>query len=117
MPSRGYRKGQSDLKVALPCYLRTRLSTGDLNRLKAEATARGLTQAKLARQILAAHLTQQRLAAPQRHGPTDYLLRQLLRIGNNLNQLARQANTGLVTVSADELRQCLDAVNRMARTF
>lgn len=37
-------------------------------------------------------------------------LRELCRTGNNLNQLARQANTGIVPVKAHELRAVLDNV-------
>ena len=39
------------------------------------------------------------------------------RLSSNLNQLARQANAGLVPVNAAEIRACLDIINALARTL
>ncbi len=117
MPRRGYRKGLHDTKMVLPRYVRTRLSDEDFEALKAEASARGATMSALARLILVAHITAQRAELPQRRGTDAALLRQCVRIGNNLNQLTRQANAGLVPVAADELRACIDHINALARTL
>ena len=110
MPRRGYRKGISDRNVPVPCFARCRLTSQEHNALRAEASDRSLTLSKLLRQILIAHLTRQRAELPTRGGPTSDALRELTRIGNNLNQLARQANTGLVTVSASDLNRILAEV-------
>jgi hypothetical protein len=48
---------------------------------------------------------------------TSQALRELSRIGNNLNQLARQANVGLVAVKEDELRRCVSTLNDLARNL
>nr|WP_210163466.1 plasmid mobilization relaxosome protein MobC [Hyphomicrobium nitrativorans] len=85
--------------------------------LSAEASTRGITVSALARLILTAHLKAQRAELPRRRGTDAALLRQFIRIGNNLNQLTRQANAGLVAVSADELHTCLDRINTLARAL
>lgn len=115
MPTRGYRKGQSDTLEPLPRFLRTRLTEGEHRMLKAEAHSRSMTLSKLTRAIVIAHLTEQRAHLAQPHQDAA-LLWELARIGNNLNQLARQANAGLVAVNADELRACLDRLNDLARS-
>lgn len=117
MPRRGYRKGVDDGKEPLPRNVRTRLSDETFAALSAEASARGVTISELARLITTAHLKAQRAELPHRQGTDAALLRQFVRIGNNLNQLARQANAGLVPVGADELRTCLDRINALARTL
>ena len=38
---------------------------------------------------------------------------EVARIGNNLNQLARQANLGLVAVPAEEIERCLTGLNAL----
>lgn len=115
MPRRGYRKGLHDSNEPLPRFVRTRLTTQGFAALAAEAASRGVTVSTLTRLVVSAHLQAQRAELPQRHGENAALLRQLIRIGNNLNQLARQANGGLVPVNADELRTCLDRINMLAR--
>jgi hypothetical protein len=117
MPRRGYRKGVHDAKAPLPRYVRTRLSDETFAALSAEAASRGVTMSALARLIMVAHATAQRAELPYRNGTHAALLRQFIRIGNNLNQLARQANAGLVPVGADDLRACLDRINVLARTL
>lgn len=73
-----------------------------------------MTHSKLARAVIAAHLAKQRVQLPHAQGMRTEALRELARIGNNLNQLARQANVGLVTVPEPELRACLAALNSFA---
>lgn len=114
MPVRGYRKGRSDQKVPLTRFVRTRLSDNEFILLVAEAESRSVGIAGLTRSVLAAHLTGQRAELPHRRGMTSETLRQLSRIGNNLNQLARQANNGMVPITAEELRACLDRLNALA---
>jgi hypothetical protein len=115
MPRRGYRKGLHDSKEPLPRFVRTRLSTQGFAALTAEAESRGVSVSTLTRLVVYAHLQGRRAELPHRQGEDAALLRQLIRIGNNLNQLARQANAGLVPVSVDELRTCLDHINMLAR--
>lgn len=117
MPRRGYRKGLSDSKEPLARFVRTRLSEREFCRLMEEGASRGVTTSKLVRSVVSAHLNGQRMEAAQRWGVTADLVRQLARIGNNLNQLARQANVGLVGVSADELRACTARLNELVRTL
>ncbi|MDQ8699272.1 plasmid mobilization relaxosome protein MobC [Hyphomicrobium sp. LHD-15] len=117
MPTRGYRKGQSDSKEPLPRFVRTRLSDQDYAALNAEAVSRSVKIANLTRAVLAAHLKRQRAELPHPRGLESGLLREFSRIGNNLNQLARQANVGLVAVPADEVRACIDRINALARTM
>lgn len=117
MPRRGYRKGLDDAKEPLPCYVRTRLSEISFAALSSEAASRGITTSALTRAIVVAHLEAQRAELPHRRGTKAALLRQFIRIGNNLNQLARQANAGLIAIDAEELRACLDRINALARTL
>jgi len=113
MPTRGYRKGQSDSNEPLPCFLRTRLSEREHQAMLNEAQLRSMTMSKLARAVLSAHIAAQRVQLPH-PDRTSALLRELIRVGNNLNQLARQANLGMVAVSGDEIRTCLDRLNALA---
>lgn len=115
MPTRGYRKGISDSKVPSPAYVRSRLSTSDSNELIRQANDRSITVSALVRRVLAAHLRQQRAQLPHPAGPKQELLRQLVRIGNNLNQLTRALNAGVAPVSSVEVRACLTAINELAR--
>jgi ATP-dependent Clp protease ATP-binding subunit ClpA len=117
MPTRGYRKGISDTKESKPCFVRTRLTGTEFTRFKQEAASRSLTQSQLARALIAAHLANKRVELPHARGMTSQALRELSRIGNNLNQLARQANVGLVAVKEDELRRCVSTLNDLARNL
>ncbi|WP_423415866.1 MobC family plasmid mobilization relaxosome protein [Hyphomicrobium sp. B1] len=117
MPTKGYRKGLSDHKEPLPRFVRTRLSELEFKQLAAEAVSRSATISSLARAVLIAHGKGQRAELPHARGPSNELIRQLTRVGNNLNQLARQANAGTVAVPADDIRRCLDTINTLARTL
>lgn len=117
MPRRGYRKGLHDANAPLPRYVRTRLPDVAFAALLAESASRGITTSALVRLILVAHITAQRAELPHRRGTDAALLRQFVRVGNNLNQLTRQANAGLVPIRADELHACLDRINALARTL
>ncbi len=115
MPTKGYRKGISDNKEPLPHFVRTRLSEKEFVDLVEEAASRSATISSLARSVLVAHGKGQRAQLPHARGPSSELIRQFTRVGNNLNQLARQANVGLVAVPAEEIRRCLDTINTLAR--
>jgi hypothetical protein len=94
MPSRGYRKGVSDSKVALP---------------------REITVARYLRALVEAHLRGGRTQVPQARANQHALIRQLARVGNNLNQLVRQAHAGIVPVRPEELQVCLANLNALVR--
>ena len=115
MPTRGYRKGISDAKEPLPHHIYTRVSDANYQALNAEAESRAITVSELVRAVLAAHLSGQRAELPQPRGLTNLAIAELCRIGNNLNQLAKQANVGLVAVSEATLLAVLDQVNAAAR--
>ena len=117
MPTRGYRKGQSDRKEPASCFLRTRITTRMFEDLDQEAETRSLTYSRLLYEVLKAHQTGQRLTVPQRRAVPNALLRQLSGALNNLNQLTRQANAGIVPVTATELRQVMATIERLARTY
>lgn len=114
MPRRGYRKGVNDAGIPVVQFVRTRLTAEEYAKLAAAAASRAVTKSKFVRAVLIGHMGSQRVALPNDRSREDRLLQHIARIGNNLNQLARQANAGLVAVSAVEIRQCLDALNRVA---
>jgi hypothetical protein len=113
MPRRGYRKGVSDGKEPLPHFVRTRLSEKDFALFREEARARASGHSDLARAVLVAHVRNQRAELARPRGPAHELIREVARIGNNLNQLARQANLGLVAVPAEEIERCLTGLNAL----
>lgn len=114
MPRLGYRKGIDDKKEPLQKPFPLRLPKSVQDSIKAEAEARSLTMAEFTRKVLAAHAKAERASLPHKKGPTKQALHQLARIGNNLNQLARQANAGYVGVSEKEIRAQLNLVNQVA---
>lgn len=115
MPRRGYRKGITDGRQPLPRQVYARFSDAEYAALKDEAALRGMTVSRLMRVIAGTHLTGRRSALPHPQDDNHALVRELARIGNNLNQLAKQANTGLVTVSEPELLSHLAALNAAVR--
>ncbi|OJU25734.1 MAG: hypothetical protein BGN89_07195, partial [Alphaproteobacteria bacterium 64-6] len=117
MPTRGYRKGLSDRKEPVPCFVRSRITAPMFSALDREAEARNLTYSRLLYEILKAHQTGQRLEAPHARNIPHALMRQLSGALNNLNQLTRQANAGIVPVTPAELRQVMVAIERIARTY
>jgi len=117
MPTRGYRKGISDAKTPLTHFVRTRLTTREYAKLNLERRPRGMTIAKYLRAVLTAQLKQQRCELPHPRGLSYDLLREFSRIGNNLNQLTRQANEQRIGIDPNELRRCLDRLNTLARSL
>lgn len=92
MPRRGYRKGVMDGKVPRPHVIKSRTGTGTYHRLHHEATVRSMTFSALVAAILDAHAAHTRLSLPHPRPIPDADRRQLDRIGNNVNQIAHQAN-------------------------
>lgn len=117
MPTRGYRKGISDRKEPASRSLRTHITARMFAGVDREAEARNLTYSRLLYEILKAHQAGRRLEVPQARAVPNALLRQLSGALNNLNQLTRQVNTGIVPVTAGELRQVTATIERIARAF
>lgn len=115
MPSRGYRKGVSDSKVPKPELLRTRVSQVTRQALEVEAASRCITLSRLIGAILQAHVRKTRMELPQQRGLSSAALRELARIGNNLNQIARQANVMNLSRIEDEALGTLAAVMAAVR--
>jgi len=102
MPAKGHRKSQP-----LNRQVYVRFPDAEYETLKADAAARAMTISKLTRALAIAYYKRQRPKLKQSRGHAAALIRELNRIGNNLNQLARAANTPKVNVPADELREHL----------
>ncbi|WP_072387137.1 plasmid mobilization relaxosome protein MobC [Hyphomicrobium sp. CS1BSMeth3] len=117
MPTRGYRKGVSKPKLTKPRQIYTRVTEDDHIALANEAASRSITASDLTRAILTAHIHAQRVSLPH-FRPNPQLMAALSRIGNNLNQIARQANTEMVPVAAATinraLAEVLEAMDRVA---
>lgn len=118
MPTRGYRKGQTDRKVPVPRSVRTHISEWEFEQLKADADSRAITLSKLVRALIEAHVDEHRLELPHARGPSCAAIRELARIGNNLNQIAHQANLMNLNLIATEARKAIatitDVVRRLA---
>ena len=110
MPAKGYRKGVSDDRTPVDRQIYTRLPADVYAALKGEAQDRAMTASALTRAVLVAYRKRQQTSLPQARGARNEALRELARIGNNLNQLARQANAGLVPIAERELRSVLSSV-------
>lgn len=111
MARRSVRRADKEDRIAKPRFLKARLSEDDHAAMLKMASARGIKVSRLTRTILKAHLKNVPVSLPHPSGITDELVHQLARIGNNLNQLAHQANAGYVAVSAEEIRSCIAFVN------
>lgn len=115
MPRRGYRKGIADTKVPLGRRIHTRLPDTLHADLVADATTRNTDAAKILRQLVRAHYTGHRLELPQPRGANAAALRELARIGNNVNQIAHQANLMNLHLLHADARACLATLNDLAR--
>lgn len=109
MPTKGYRKGSNDDREPLNKHLQTYVSEATYRTFTEQADDRSITDSQLLRRIIKAHLNNERAALPHRN-VNAAAIRELARVGNNLNQLAKQANNALVPLSETELRQTLAAV-------
>lgn len=110
MPRRGYRKGISGSKTPLGKRLHTRLPDEVHTALLRDAASRSTDASKILRALAVAHYTGRRLELPHPRGPSSAALRELARIGNNLNQIAHRANAGRLHLIEAEARRVLAAV-------
>lgn len=110
MPTRGYRKGISDDKEPVPCSVRTHISEIEFNALTTSATEHGVSLSKILRALVQAFLQNERPRIPHARGPSSAALRELCRIGNNLNQIARQANMMHLPLIEERANACLSEV-------
>lgn len=114
MPTRGYRKGISDDHEPLPRQLYTRVTAATFHVLHTEADQRSMTLSRLVRALLEAHVRRRRVELP--HARTNAeALRELCRIGNNLNQLAHEAHLMRLHLLEAEVRECLGELMTIAR--
>ena len=115
MPTRGYRKGVSDGKQPRPHVMKMRASTPTHGKILAESDQRSITISALMAEILDAHVNNRRPELPHPRGTTAEALRELCRQGNNLNQIARQANLMRLHLLEQRTLQVLDTINDTAR--
>lgn len=111
MPSRGYRKGISDHKTAVPRRIHTRLADEIHACLMADAAGRSLPASQIIRAIVSAFYTGRRTELPQHKGPSQATIRELARIGNNLNQIARQAHLMRLHLLEDSANAAIARIN------
>lgn len=115
MPRRGYRKGVSDAKTARPHVIKSRTSTETYQKLHADASSRNLTFSGLVAEVLDSHVTGERLKIPHARGPSKEALRELARLGVNLNQIAYHANVHRLHLLHADARACIARLNDVAR--
>lgn len=112
MPAKGYRKPQ-----LLDRQVYVRYPTMQFQQMQSDAKDRNMRMSDLVRALTTAYYKRQRPELKQARGHAAGALRELNRIGHNINQLTRMANTGMVTVPEAELRQHLarlhDAIARL----
>jgi hypothetical protein len=115
MPTRGYRKGISDTKTAAPKRVHTRLPARTHAALIADSISRHCTASAILRALVVAYYTSSRVDLPQARGPSSAAIRELTRIGNNLNQLTREAHTMRLHLLEQDVRRCLALVAEVVR--
>lgn len=94
--------------------LKVRVTEAEAERLKAEAEEAGISVSELVRKrSLGQEVRQKRKPRKVVHVADPELVRQVARIGNNLNQIARRVN-GLGRIEADAL-QALISIDRQLR--
>lgn len=99
--------------------IKVQYAPSETARLRKEAEARNV---KLAAYIREASLTKQAVAGSRVKGSETLKLSaemamytaHLRRIGNNINQLAKQANSGMVAVTHEEMLAALGDLRQMA---
>ena len=113
MPRRGYRKGLCDDRTPLSRRVHTRLPAHVHAALAAEAAARHQTAAAIIRELVVAHTNGTRPHLLQPHAIPAAVLREIARIGNNLNQIAHQANLMRLHLLEHEARHLLQRLRRV----
>jgi hypothetical protein len=116
MPAKGHKK-----RNAQTCRIGIRCTEKEFRAISKRADACGLTVSEYLRSLAKWHVKEKAVEeAPKvrlaRVGEAQMaklmpLLTELTRNGNNLNQLAKQANTGMVPVTRTELRDVLGRLN------
>lgn len=103
--------------------VRSYMTDGELAAFKALCAAHATTEAQMVRTLVMAAVAGQKPPAPppEKTRQMDDLIHhinalhiQLRKIGTNLNQVARQANTGLVPVSRNEILAVFHSVQQAA---
>jgi hypothetical protein len=79
--------------------------------LLASADSRAMTLSALIAEILDAFAGDRRIELPHAKGPSTAALRELARVGNNVNQIAHQAQLMRLHLLEAEARRCLASVN------
>ena len=124
MPRQGFRKPEP-----LDQRLKVNLTAAEYAAIADRADRAGMTTSAYVRQLIAIDLGQA-ASAPKPRGDrrtlellseVHMLAMQVKRIGVNVNQMARQANTGLVPLTAAEMRvmqsQVANAMERAIALF
>ena len=112
MPPKGSRRPD-----ALTCRKRVSVTPALDDKIGAEARARGMTEAEWMREVLNAAVGS--TPAPRRHPlhktadtlvphEINQLWRQIKKLGTNVNQLAHQANLGMVPIKRVEIEYMLN---------
>lgn len=103
--------------------VRTYMTDDELAAFKALCAAHGSTEAQMVRTLVMSAIIGQKPPPPrpEKSRQTDELIAgintlhvHLRKIGTNLNQIARQANTGLVPVSRNEVLAVFHTVQQAA---
>lgn len=103
--------------------VRSYMTDDELQAFKALCATHGTTEAQMLRSLVMAAVAGQKPPAPrpEKARQVDELIAginglhiQLRKVGTNLNQIARQANTGLVPVSRNEILAVFHTVQQAA---
>ena len=106
--------------------VRSYMTDEELQQFKALCTAHATTEAQMVRTLVLAAAKTQRPPSPkpEKLRQLDELLAQLnglhvqlRKVGTNLNQIARQANTGLVPISRNEVLGVFHSVQQAAASL
>lgn len=113
--SNGYNEKESQRRTSpksasekLKERLTVKMAAADYYALRGKARAAGLTWAEYARTALSRSVVRQRLTAEQMT-----LLRQLAGMANNLNQLARKANSAGYVQAAAECTALIEKIDTL----
>jgi hypothetical protein len=103
--------------------VRTYMTNDELKAFKALCAAHGSTEAQMVRTLVMAAVAGQKPPAPkpEKSRQIDELIAginglhvQLRKVGTNLNQIAHQANSGMVPVSRNEILAVFHTVQKAA---